>query len=520
MEKDLVLSIDYGTQSVRVSIINKEGEFLAFEQEKYGEPYFSVKPGFCEQEPDFYYNCMIKAAKRLTSAHKDLLDRCMSISSTCFRDTPTFLDKDYKVIRPSIIWLDQRFARGDKKLPLLYRMLYKIVGVSNTIKFNRLRTPAMWLQENEPENYAKIRWYAPLNTYLNYKMLGVLSDSASNMIGHYPIMFKNGKVHNKHNLVGICYGIDPYLIPKISKVGEVIGHITKECSYETGFPEGLPFITTGSDKSCEALGSGSIYKGSAHISYGTASTISVFSKKYFSPETFLPSYTGCVKGYYNSEVQIYRGYWMLKWFSDEFANQENIEAKIEHLAVEEVLNKKLMEIAPGSDGLILQPYWGPGLLRPLAKGAIIGFYDIHTRYHVYKSIIEGIAYALKEGLESISKNGHLKVKYLTISGGGSRSDSICQITSDIFGLDVYKPDTFENSSLGCAMAQYVSLGIYKTPEEATKAMVNYNKVFHPNAEAHEKYKVLFKKVYKKIYPSLKKIYKELSEYQHYSTQKM
>lgn len=514
MDKDLVLVIDYGTQSVRVSIIDKNGSFLAFEQVKYDEPYFSLKPGFCEQNPDYYYECMRKASLLIKEKHNDLLERCAAISSTCFRDTPVYLDENYNVLRPSIIWLDQRFAEGKKKLPLIYRFLYWLVGVSQTVDLNRKRTPGMRLQENEPELYKKIKYYAPLNCYLNYKMLGVLSDSASNMIGHYPIGFKNGKIHWKYNLFGIVYGVDPKLIPHISKSNTCIGRITHKCFLETGLPEGLPYFTTGSDKACEAFGSGCFGKNIAHISYGTASSVSTMTTKYFSPETFLPAYSSCLKGYYNSEVQIYRGYWMLKWFAKEFANEENIEAKIEHLAPEEILNSKLLEIAPGCDGLILQPYWGPGLKRPLAKGAILGFYDTHTKFHVYRAIIEGIAFALKEGLESIQKHGHLKIEKLTVSGGGSRSDAICQITSDIFGLPVYKSETYENGSIGCAMALFCSLGVFSSIDEAKKKMVRYAKVFYPNKENNKKYNFLYKRVYKKIYPSLKRIYKKLTNYQH------
>lgn len=519
MIKDLVLTIDYGTQSVRVAIVDKKGKFLAFEQEKYNEPYFSTKPGYCEQYPDYYYNCMVKAARRLTSAHQDLLPRCLAISSTCFRDTAAYLDKNYKVIRPSIIWLDQRNAKGTKKLPFLYRLIYRIIGMSDTVDMNRKRTPAMWLQENEPENYKKIRYYAPLNCYLNYKMIGKLTDSVSNMVGHYPISFHTGKIHHKYNIIGLVYGIDPKLIPEISETGAIIGKITRECALETGFPEGLEYITTGNDKSCEALGSGSVNQKSAHISYGTASTVSLMTKHYFSPEPFLPSYAAAVKGYYSGEVQIYRGYWMLKWFVQEFATEDDVEAKIEHLAVEEILNKKLMSINPGSDGLVLQPYWGPGLRRPTAKGSILGFYDTHTKYHIYRAIIEGIAYALKEGLDSITQRTRYKVEYLTISGGGSKSDAICQITADIFNLKVLKSENYECSSLGCAMAMFIALGVYKDPQEAKNNMVSYKKEFIPNEKAVKQYKYLFNKVYKKIYPKLKGLYKDLTEYQHDIVQK-
>src|SRR5574344_2427653 len=521
MEKEnkSVIAIDYGTQSVRVSIIDNSGNFLGFEQERYDPPYFSTKPGYCEQDPNYYFNCMCKAAKRLAAKHDNLLRNCVSVSSTCFRDSAVFLDENFKPVRPAIIWLDQRQAKLKKKIPLVYSIAFFLVGMRDTITLNRKRTPALWVQENEPEIWSKVRYYVPMNLYLNYRLIGVLKDSASNMIGHFPVNFKTGKNYSATAPKGCIYGVNPIMVPTSCEVGEKIGGVTPEASKLTGFPLGLEYITTGYDKSCEALGCGAITKDYAHISYGTSSSISVVSKHYFEPEPFLPAYRTCYPGYYSGEVQIYRGYWMLHWFSEEFAEKQSMEASIENLAVEEYLNKKLMEIKPGCEGLVLQPYWGPGLSRPLAKGAIIGFYDVHTKYHIYRAIIEGIAFALKEGLGSIKKKTRTPIRSITVSGGGSKSDAICQITADIFNINVLKSETYESSSLGCAMSQFISLGIYANASEAKAKMVRYVRTFHPDAVASKEYKRLYSSVYKKIYPRLKGVYRELHNIQEEDVEK-
>jgi sugar (pentulose or hexulose) kinase len=212
------------------------------------------------------------------------------------------------------------------------------------------------------------------------------------------------------------------------------------------------------------------------------------------------------------EVQIYRGYWMLSWFSKNFASEVIDEAKIQKMAVEELLNKRLGEIPPGSDGLVLQPYWGPGLRRPLAKGGIIGFSDTHTREHLYRAIIEGIGYALKEGLLSIEKSQHHKVKELRISGGGSQSDIICQITADIFNLPVSRVQTFETTSLGAAIATFTALGEFESIDVAIKEMSHKSVTFVPNEEVHKQYNFLYKKAYVTLYPHAKDIYKEIKRY--------
>ncbi|MDY2724655.1 MAG: FGGY family carbohydrate kinase, partial [Candidatus Onthovivens sp.] len=165
-----VISIDFGTQSVRVSIINNKGEFLAFEKVTYDKPYFSIKPGYCEQDPEYYYSCMCKASQALVEKNKDLVAKCEYFSITCFRDTAAYLDENYKVVRPSIIWLDQRQAKLEEKLPFLYRLIFGIIGMTDTVVFNRKRTPAHWLKENEKENWNKIRYYSPLSSYFNYRL--------------------------------------------------------------------------------------------------------------------------------------------------------------------------------------------------------------------------------------------------------------------------------------------------------------------------------------------------------------
>ena len=187
------------------------------------------------------------------------------------------------------------------------------------------------------------------------------------------------------------------------------------------------------------------------------------------------------------EVQIYRGYWMVGWFIKQFGAHETLEAHIETMATEEVLNQKMLEIPPGSQGLVLQPYWGPGLKRPEARGAIVGFSDFHTRIHIYRAIIEGIAFGLKEGLIGIQKRQRKKVKEIRVSGGGSQSDAICQITADIFGVPVRRTQTYETATIGTALVTFYYLDVFKSLEEATEAMVHIEKTFNPSLENVKKY---------------------------------
>ncbi len=200
---------------------------------------------------------------------------------------------------------------------------------------------------------------------------------------------------------------------------------------------------------------------------------------------------------------------MIRWFKKQFSPEEIASAEQRGLSPEELLNKRISNIAPGAEGLLLSPYWKPELKNPDARGAIIGFTDSHNKYHIYRAIIEGINFALYEGMLKIEKKTKVKVRNIYVSGGGSKSDLICQITADMFGIRVVRGETTENSGLGSAIIGYTSLGKYSNYEEAVKNMVRVKKVFEPNKENNEIYKKIYQNTYKNIYPRLKKVYKSI-----------
>ncbi len=157
---------------------------------------------------------------------------------------------------------------------------------------------------------------------------------------------------------------------------------------------------------------------------------------------------------------------------------------------------------------MLQPYWGAGVANPSAKGAIIGFSDIHGKKHIYRSIIEGINYALMEGLENMEKRGKQKIKEIYLGGGGSQSDEICQIAADMFNLPTKRIQTHEACGLGAAMVAFTAIKEFNNIEEAVNAMSHDKDVFLPNSENHKVYKHYYE-IYKKMYGRLNPLYKKM-----------
>ena len=225
----------------------------------------------------------------------------------------------------------------------------------------------------------------------------------------------------------------------------------------------------------------------------------------------MPSYPAPIPGHYNPEVEIYRGYWMITWFKEQMAYEEVQEAKNNNIAPEVVLNSLLTQVEPGSMGLILQPFWGPGLKNPAAKGAIIGFGDVHTKAHIYRAVIEGLGYALLDGLKKIEKVTGVKAEQAAVSGGSAQSDEICQISADIFNIPMHRGKTFETAGLGAAVVTAAGIGCYGSIKDAINKMVSYEKTFTPDLKHADLYKTIFDRVYRKMYHSLYPLYKEIRE---------
>src|SRR5699024_7605676 len=185
------------------------------------------------------------------------------------------------------------------------------------------------------------------------------------------------------------------------------------------------------------------------------------------------------------------------WVKQEFAAQEVAAATGRDCAPEQLLDELIEPIAPGSDGLIVLPTWSPGVRTPgpEARGAMVGFRDGHTRAHVYRAILEGLAFGLREGRERIERRGRTRITRLCVAGGGSQSDQAMQILADVFNLPAERARTHETSGLGAAINAAVGLGWYADHAAAVTAMTGRGECFRPRPEAVAVYDGLYRGAY-------------------------
>ncbi|OYT10842.1 MAG: carbohydrate kinase [Bacteroidetes bacterium 4572_112] len=509
----MILSIDCGTQSIRALLFSVKGKLIDKEQVFY-EAYNSPKAGWAEQDANIYWHGLIEACKELYKRNENEFKNIKGVGITSLRSTMINVDKNGEALRPAIIWLDQRMAKNTFKPNLPIKLALKALGVEDTIMKLERKGNSNWIKQNEPEIWKNTHKYISVSSFLNYKLSGDYTDSVASQIGHIPFNYKEQRWARKTDLMELSkdlYPIEKSKLAPLVNPGEKSGNITKEISKLLMIPKGTPIIACGSDKGCETLGMGVTNTSIASLSFGTTATVQTTTKKYFEPIAYLPAYPSVMPKRWNPEIEIYRGFWMINWFKNEFALKEVQQAKELNINTEEVLNELLHKSPAGAMGLIMQPYWTPGLGQKNAKGAMIGFGDVHKKEHIYRAVIEGLCYGLLDGMKKLEKRGNLKFERIAVSGGASQSDEICQVAADVFNLELVRGSTHETSGLGAAIITAYGIGEYQNLDEATATMVKYADIFKPNPKNVELYKSIFEDVYLQMYDRLEPLYKRIRE---------
>lgn len=510
--KEHLLAIDNGTQSIKALVFGIDGRLVAKESVVL-DPYYSKQPGWAEQDPEVFWRSLCRACQKLWKNKRVDKNHIAGMALTTQRGTVINIDRSGRPLRPAIVWLDQRKAYGLPPLGGAWGALFRLLGLSPTIDYLQAEAEANWIATYQPEIWKQTAKYLLLSGYLTHKLTGEYVDSVGCQVGYIPFDYKRLQWASDWDWKWRILPISREHLPVLVPPGQVMGEVSQQASRESGLPVGLPLVAAAADKACEVIGSGSLDPSIGCLSYGTTATINATHKKYVEAIPMLPPYPSAVPGYYTVEVQIYRGYWMVSWFKEEFGHPEQQEAALRGVQAEDLFENLVMEIPPGAMGLMLQPFWTPGLKNPgpEAKGAIIGFGDVHSRAHLYRSILEGLAYALREGKERIEKRSKIPITSIRVSGGGSQSKSAMQLTADIFGLPTARPHLYETSGLGASIDTAVGLGLHPDFESAVAAMAHIGEVFEPDRKNHALYDALYREVYKKMYRRLKPLYRRIRD---------
>ena len=507
MPGEYLLAIDNGTQSVRALIFDLRGNLIAKERVLI-ERYDSQKPGWAELDPEVFWQSVCQACQKLWLVPGVSKASLAGVALTTQRSTVINVDAQGRPLRPAMAWLDQRRTPGLRPLGGPWGLAFLLSGMTETVAYLRAEAEANWIRTYQPELWAKTHKYLFLSGYLTYRLTGRFVDSVGCQVGYVPFDYKRQAWSLGWDWKWQAVPMDPALLPDLVPPAGTLGEISPEAAQATGIPAGLPLIAAAADKACEVIGAGCLEPQVACLGYGTSTTINTTHRKYVEVIPLIPPYPSAVPHAYSLEIQIYRGFWMVSWFKREFAHNEQRLAQERGVETEVLFDDLVRSVPPGALGLILQPYWSPGLKvpGPEAKGAVIGFGDAHTRAHFYRAILEGLAYALREGAENTSRRSGIPITELRVAGGGSQSAAAVQLTADIFGLPASTPHIYETSGLGAAIDAAVGLGLHRSFETAVAEMTRLGRTYEPDAANARLYDELYRHVYKQMYARLRPLY--------------
>ncbi len=484
-----VLGIDFGTESVRAGIFTPTGALVASHAESY--PLRHPRPSWAEQQPDEWWVAMVGAVRGAVAAAGVPPEAIVGISADTTSCTVVFLDKDFKSLRPAIIWMDVRASDQSRRIAASGYPALKYNGFGN-VSAEWMPCKALWVKENEPELYHQARYVGDFIDWVTVRLTGEWTGSINNTslrwyydrnTGGWPIDFYNG--------IGLGDLIEKFP-QRILDMGKVAGGLTPSAAAELGLVTGTPVAEGGADALVAMIGLDVVQPGKIAFIVGSSHLLLGQSATQFHAKGIFGAYTDCViPGQYTVEGgQISTGS-ILRWFKDNFIGGHYLhEAERSGASLYDVMNAEAMKIRPGSDGLVVLDYWQGNrtpLVDPLARGMMWGLTLSHTPAHVFRAIMEGVAYGTEHILRVFRENDY-EVTEIVAAGGPVKSKLWMQIHADVSNVPINITEAGDAAAmLGAAALAAIGAGLYATPQEASRAMVRTTGCFEPNQEAHEAY---------------------------------
>lgn len=489
----LYIGVDLGTSAVKLLLMDEEGKIHNIVSKEY--PLSFPHPGWSEQNPEDWYVQSVEGIKELISDCDK--SQVAGISFGGQMHGLVALDEKDQVIRPAILWND---GRTTKETDYLNEVIGKdkLSEYTANIAFAGFTAPKiLWLKENEPENYAKMSKIMLPKDYLAYCLSGVHCTDYSDASGMLLLDVKN-KCWSKE-MMEIC-GITEEQLPKLYESYEVVGTVKPEIAEQLGISPDVKVIAGAGDNAAAAVGTGTVGDGMCNISLGTSGTIFISSKTFGVDENNALHSFDHADGYYHLMGCMLSAASCNKWWMDDILKTKdyaNEQAGIVKLGENQVfyLPYLMGERSPHND--------------PLARATFIGMTMDTTREEMTQAVLEGVAFGLRDSLE-VARSLGIRIERTKICGGGAKSPLWKKIIANVMNLKVDVIESEEGPGYGGAILAAVGCGAYKTVEEAADKLVKVIDTVEPEEELVAKYEERYQK-FKKIYPTVKGLFRELAE---------
>jgi sugar (pentulose or hexulose) kinase len=504
--RDLVIGVDCSTTASKAVVWNRRGEPLA--ESRKGFPLLMPRPGWHEQEAEEWWTATAQALREVT-AQADA-KRLAALCVTHQRETFVPVNEEGRPLRHAIVWMDERCR---SVLPLLDRLygadpFHQLTG--KPLSINPSVGKILWLRENESTTFSRAHKFLDVHAFLVHRLTGLfrISWGCADPMGLFDMRRHTWAV----DLIQ-AIGLRLDQLPEAYPPGAILGEVTKEAASACGLPPGLPVVAAVGDGQAAGLGTNTTRPGQAYLNLGTAIVSGAYSETYVADRAFR-TMNGAIPDTYLLETVLLGGTYTINWFVDHFAG---VDASALHLGLstEEILEAASRKVPPGALGLMLVPYWNSVMnpyWDPAASGIVVGWRGFHDRRHLYKAILEGIAFEQRLHTSGVEAATGQRVTSYVVVGGGARSPLWCQIIADITGKPVVRASCLEATALGAGILAAAAAGLYSDVREAASAMTRTEATpFEPDLERHAFYSRLYDEVYRHLFPALRPYLDRLTE---------
>ncbi|MEO5857935.1 MAG: xylulokinase [Pyrinomonadaceae bacterium] len=479
------LGVDIGTGGSRALVIDEAGEILAQATVDH-VPFASPHAGWSEQSPEDWWRAASAAIGKVLENIS--ADEIGGVSFSGQMHGSVFLDDSDTVIRPALLWNDQRTAPQVDELKATIGDARMIEMVANPAVTGFTLPKLLWLRENEPENWNRVRTVLLPKDYVRFRLTGEKACEVADASGTLMLDVRN---RNWSQEMLTAVGIDGGLLPRVVESIEPVGAVSEAGSQATGLKVGTPVLAGAGDNASGAIGAGLVSPGTLGVTIGTSGVVFVVTDEAtFDPNGRTHSLCHAIPGrWHMTGVTLAAGY-SLKWFRDVFA----------HGISYEELTGEAAKVPSGSDGLIWQPYLmgerSPHM-DPSATASFTGIIGSHGRGHFVRAIMEGVAFSLRDSIDTFRSLG-APVNEIRLGGGGASSPLWRQIQADVYGQPVSTLVANEGAAYGAALLAGVGVGSWPSVEVAVAATIKINETAEPNPDrsaALEKNYQRFKSLY-------------------------
>ena len=489
----LYIGVDLGTSSVKMLLMNGEGEIRKIVSREY--PLSIPKPGWSEQNPEDWWNMFVDGCKELI-ADEDK-SQVAGISFSGQMHGLVTLDAEDRVIRPAILWND---GRTQKECDYLNKTIGREVISSYTgnmalTGFTALKI--LWMRENEPELFAKIEKIMLPKDYIAYRLSGVHCTDVSDASGM--LLLNVEKKQWSDEMIEIC-GIKKSQLAKLHESYEAVGTVKPQIAEMLGIPASCKVVAGGGDQAVGAVGTGTVGDGMCSVSLGTSGTVFIVSKEYAVDDNNALHSFAHADGQYHFMGCTLAAAASNKWWMDEI---------IRTTAYSEE-QKSITKL--GDNNVYYLPYLMGERTphnNPNARGTFTGMMMNTSREDMTQAVLEGVAFSLRDALE-IARSFGVKIERIRINGGGAKSPLWCKIMANVLNVKVDKINSAEGPAFGAAILAAVGCGEYASVAEATSKLISVVETTEQSPELTEKYNTRYQ-VWKQIYPALKPIYDIMAE---------